>query len=471
MSPRRLSVNEPYLEAALEVLKSGGLIISPTTTNYNILCDATNSEAVKRVFQVKKRTKVGPLPVSLPYPHLASQYVYVPDWFDEKILQELLPGEVSFIFKQKYPFPDELTCGLRTVSISCTTHPLMRSIVVGMEGPIAATSANLSGQGDIFVTLEKAVLDVGSEVDLIIDAGPTEAQLAPHIKHRSNTIIDLTFDKPYLCRKGWVSLEKISKCIPNLVVDIDRYEECLANRISKREASKSSSYWTEEEIVRSLEVIREGGLLIAKGDIGYGFFCNSEAAIRKMYSLKGRQFSNPCIVIANFKVLSEVAEFPHPKIFDWIKKTISWSTVAVVLPVRKDSVLLNKLPEFVYKQTVTNSTIAVFLRTGSFLEELIERAYNDGIIFVGTSANLSSKGNIFDFRDLPLEFLEGADWYINHGKSLYENKERLATTIVNFTDWSIKRRGVNYEIIEKEFFDLQKELETDMPSKDFSLEL
>ena len=57
-----------HLAPAVEVLKGGGLVISPTTTNYNILCDATNPDAVARVFQVKERVKVAPLPVSLPEP-------------------------------------------------------------------------------------------------------------------------------------------------------------------------------------------------------------------------------------------------------------------------------------------------------------------------------------------------------------------------------------------------------------------
>jgi L-threonylcarbamoyladenylate synthase len=234
MLSKLLTADDSYLEPTLEILKKGGLIISPTTTNYNILCDATNPEAIKRVFQVKKRTKVGPLPISLPYPQLASEYVHIPQWFDSQILEALLPGEISFIFEQKYSFPDELTCGLRTVSISCSTHPLMRSIVIGMGGPIAATSANLSGQGDIFVSLEKAISDLGSEVDLIIDAGFTEAQLAPDVEHRSNTIVDLTFEQPYLCRKGWVPLSEVFPYFPTLNTDISEYKKRLEERISKQ---------------------------------------------------------------------------------------------------------------------------------------------------------------------------------------------------------------------------------------------
>src|SRR5204863_9501293 len=100
--------------------------------------------------------KMGPLPVSLPQPTDLATYGKVPDSFDVQAFDVLLPGEVSFIFRQRYPFPDQLTCGLRTVALSVTSDPNMRSIVVGV-GPTAATSANISGQGNIFVGLDKAV--------------------------------------------------------------------------------------------------------------------------------------------------------------------------------------------------------------------------------------------------------------------------------------------------------------------------
>ena len=220
-----------YLDKVGDVLRGGGLVISPTTTNYNLICDATNAEAVEKVFEVKKRTKWGPLPVSLPYPSSAGRYVHIPDSFDHSVLDEMLPGEISLIFRQKFTFPDRLTCGSRTVAISCTTHPVFRSIVKVMDRPIAATSANLSGQGNIFVTLQKAIEDLGELVDVIVDAGPSDAELAGR-GDRVNTIVDLTFDVPYLVRPGWVPLQDVLKYFPNLIVDVNAYRAALQERVA-----------------------------------------------------------------------------------------------------------------------------------------------------------------------------------------------------------------------------------------------
>ncbi|MGF7234784.1 MAG: L-threonylcarbamoyladenylate synthase [Frankia sp.] len=230
MTAPRIPAGPEATERAAAVVRGGGLVITRTATNYNVVCDATSESAVRRVFQAKKRVKLGPLPVSLPYPSDIPTYVQIPDTFDTAAFDALLPGEVSFIFWQKYPFPEQLTCGLHTVAVSCTSDPVFRALVKGAGGPVAATSANLSGQGNIFVGLDKAVADLGDEVDLIVDAGETEAAASPDHADRVNTIVDFTFDQPYLCRPGWVATSEIEKYVPDLVVDRDTYSELLARR-------------------------------------------------------------------------------------------------------------------------------------------------------------------------------------------------------------------------------------------------
>lgn len=236
----KVGVGASDLSGVLDIIRSGGLVIAPTTTNYNLICDATNALAVERVFEVKKRTKWGPLPISLPHPDEAARYVEFPKGFDQDILRKLLPGEISFIFRQKYGFPDRLTCGSRTVAISCTTHPVFRAIVVGAARPIAATSANLSGQGNIFVTLQKAVDDLGELVDVVVDAGPSAAELAGQ-GDRVNTIIDLTFERPYLVRSGWVALSTVLQHFPTLHTDPLAYQAALKQRVGAETVAAASA--------------------------------------------------------------------------------------------------------------------------------------------------------------------------------------------------------------------------------------
>jgi tRNA A37 threonylcarbamoyladenosine synthetase subunit TsaC/SUA5/YrdC len=219
-----------------------------------------------------------------------------------------------------------------------------------------------------------------------------------------------------------------------------------------------AKYWTEDEVTIAIERLKAGGLVLLKGDIGYGLFGTSERAIRRMYELKKRPYSNPCIVIGNLNVLRDVAVAERPEIWEWIERAAGWTTIAVVLKVNPESRLLGGLPPWVRAQTVTNGTIATFLRTGPYLDVVVQRAFEQGVIFVGSSANPSFEGNLFTFSDLPREFIEGVDFYINHGSCKYANPARMATTIVNFTNSSIKRRGVNWEQIERDFEEIKAHL-------------
>ena len=217
-------------------------------------------------------------------------------------------------------------------------------------------------------------------------------------------------------------------------------------------------YWSDDEVDQAIDALQAGGLVLLKGDIGYGLFGTSERAIRKMYELKKRPHSNPCIVIGNTTILRDIAVAPHPRIWEWIEQATTWTTIAVVLPINPDSRLLRTLPPWVYGQTVTNGTVAAFLRTGPYLDVVVQRAFERDVMFVGSSANPSFQGNLYAFSDLPREMVEGADFYIDHGSCRYANPQRLATTIVNFVTGSLKRRGVNAERIEHDLAALAREL-------------
>ena len=217
-------------------------------------------------------------------------------------------------------------------------------------------------------------------------------------------------------------------------------------------------HYTEQEVQDALAAFRHGDLCLLQGDIGYGLLGNSEGAIRKMYAAKGRSFSNPCIVISNMAILRDIASFPSRDIEHWVEQVSADSTLAVVLPVNPLSRLLPTLPSWVHGQVVTNGTIAAFLNVGPFLEEVIECARKQGMMIAGSSANPSSQGNIYEFAELPPQIVAAADFSIDHGRSRYANPDRKATTIINFTNWTVKRHGVNAELIVPSFHRLMDQL-------------
>jgi L-threonylcarbamoyladenylate synthase len=236
-----LRTEGPFLEQALEVLARGGLIISPTVTNYNLICDATHAAAIDRVFEVKRRSQLGPLGVGVPTPADIPTYVRIPAGFPLAAFTALLPGEINFIFEKKYPFPPQLTCGFPTLAISVSSHRDLGRLIARYGKPIAATSANISGQGNIFVPLDKAVEDLGDEVDLILDGGPTVAQAYGEHPGRVNTVVDFTLGKPWLVREGWVPLARVLEQFPNLDTDTEAYQRSFRARAERIAAERAAA--------------------------------------------------------------------------------------------------------------------------------------------------------------------------------------------------------------------------------------
>lgn len=225
-----LEVSDEAIDRAIEVVDGGGLAVLPTMTNYNIICDATHAGAVARVFEVKARTKLGPLPLNVRDVDQLVAFADVPQTVDLDALAALWPTELSLIFPERHPFPSQLTCGLHTVACSQTAHPVFAAVQAAIDRPLAGSSANRSGFATPVVTFDIAREHVGDGVDLILDGGPTPAEASGDDRPIVNTIVDLTFTPPMLCREGWFPLARVRELFDDLVVDPDRYRAALQER-------------------------------------------------------------------------------------------------------------------------------------------------------------------------------------------------------------------------------------------------
>lgn len=221
------------IRQAVDVLEAGGLVITPTRTQYNLISDAFSAEATDRVFHAKRRTKFGPLTLSIADPAVCARYVRLPDWLDPETPKEMWPGELTAIFWKNCDLPSNFTMGYDTLGVACQGPSPLEDIIRAFGRPVGATSANISGQGDIFVDLEKAVSDIGDEVDLIIDNGSQTLGASSSATVKANTVIDLTFDMPYLVRAGVYPVDRVRGLIPNLNEDSAAYKARLAERVQQ----------------------------------------------------------------------------------------------------------------------------------------------------------------------------------------------------------------------------------------------
>lgn len=163
------------LAHAVEILKSGGVIAYPTETVYGIGAVATDENAVRRVFEVKKRPISQPLSIAVSSIDMMDGMAKI-ECID--FIKKFLPGPVTVILKKKKTLPDIVTAGSKYVGIRYPDHHLALDLI-SQTGPIISTSANLHGEKDP-VTAEEVSVDV----DYILDGGRCRYA-------GSSTIVDL----------------------------------------------------------------------------------------------------------------------------------------------------------------------------------------------------------------------------------------------------------------------------------------
>lgn len=227
------------LDEAVAILRGGGLVVTPTRGNYCLVCDPENLDAIEQSFEVKGRTKFGPLTLALHEIAAAGTYVEYPPGFDPAVLERVWPSEVSFIFEKAHPFPERLTCGHPTIALMFHGPCTLQRLLTRYGGPLGLTSGNLSGQGDIPIDLAKAVADLGDRVDLIVEApSSSEITVSPNsAEHPSNTIVDFTFGRPLLVRTGVLPTQTLLEHFPDLETDPGVFKRLLGERLAAKAAT------------------------------------------------------------------------------------------------------------------------------------------------------------------------------------------------------------------------------------------
>lgn len=196
-------------EAALTLLKDG-IIVYPTDTIYGLGANALNPVAIDKIFKIKKRPPQKPIPIIVSSIEMAKAIAFV-DRDKERILRELWPGPYTFVFSKKSIMPKELTAGEKTVAIRLPANDFCQSLLADFEGPITATSANVSGEETASTARQIAERfeKEKHQPDLVVDAGFLPEQ-------NPSTIIDLTAEVPTILRVNPTTKDKLLEILKSL---------------------------------------------------------------------------------------------------------------------------------------------------------------------------------------------------------------------------------------------------------------
>ncbi len=185
------------------VLSGGGVIVYPTDTYYGLGADCYARPAVKRIFELKTRQAFKPLPVLIADVAMVRKIAAkIPPLF-HSLAAEFWPGPLTLVLRAADVLPAELVGPGKTIGIRLPAVPWLRALIRQAGFPLVATSANISGEGEI-ASVEKVVGVFNHKVDLIIDGG-----LAPGLL--SSTVVDLTSEKPILVRDGAIPRSRFSR--------------------------------------------------------------------------------------------------------------------------------------------------------------------------------------------------------------------------------------------------------------------
>ncbi len=213
LSPR--VVVSADIDRAVEVIRAGGLVAMPTETVYGLAADATNAEAVRRIFTVKGRPVDHPLIVHLADADQLSTWASsVPD-SARRLTEVAWPGPLTAILHRADGVLDEVTGGLDTVGVRVPAHPVAAALLERVGVGLAAPSANRFGAVSP-TTADHVLHDLGEFLDptcdLILDGGDCPIGV-------ESTIVDFVSDPPQILRAGGVPTEDIRRLLGGVVTD------------------------------------------------------------------------------------------------------------------------------------------------------------------------------------------------------------------------------------------------------------
>ena len=148
------------LQEALRVLRSGGIILYPTDTVWGIGCDATNAEAVTKIYALKQREDSKSMLVLLDSAAKLDYYVDVPE-AAEMLLEAESEKPLTLIYPNARHLAENLIAEDGSIGIRITNEPFSKALCAQLKHPIVSTSANISGEPTpkAFRDISKAILD------------------------------------------------------------------------------------------------------------------------------------------------------------------------------------------------------------------------------------------------------------------------------------------------------------------------
>jgi tRNA threonylcarbamoyl adenosine modification protein (Sua5/YciO/YrdC/YwlC family) len=180
------------IQQVVTILQNGGIIVYPTDTIYGLGCDIFNKDAIKKIYQLKKREAKKPMSIICADFKDIAEYAIIPNAAFH-LMKKTLPGAFTYILKAKNKLPATFIAKNKTVGVRIPDNKICLEIVRQLGSPIISTSLNISGE-EVMTTPGQLSKEMINKINLIIDNGP--------LSQEPSTVIDLTGENPIILRQG-----------------------------------------------------------------------------------------------------------------------------------------------------------------------------------------------------------------------------------------------------------------------------
>jgi L-threonylcarbamoyladenylate synthase len=188
---------------ALEILRGGGLVAFPTDTVYGVGALAFDGKAVEAIYTAKDRSPEKAIPVLIgDMDDLDKIAMDVPNLV-QMLASRFWPGPLTILVPKKPDLPEAIS-STSTVGVRVPDHEAARALLRA-AGPMAVTSANLSGQASP-ITAEEVFAQLGGRIELIIDGGKTSGGVP-------STLVDCTGDEIKILREGPITKKELQSAL------------------------------------------------------------------------------------------------------------------------------------------------------------------------------------------------------------------------------------------------------------------
>ena len=203
METRKYTMEET--EQAASMLRKGGLVAVPTETVYGIAASAEDGVAVQMIYDLKDRDYDKPVSVLVTGMDMVEKYCQNIPPVAYRLAEKYWPGPLTMILEDREVVPAMVTADTGTLGVRCPDHPLTLAIIEKAGVPLAAPSANPSGDEPAKTAQE--VLDYfNRKIEGVVDGGPCAMGVA-------STILDLTEEEPKVLREGGIPAGELLACV------------------------------------------------------------------------------------------------------------------------------------------------------------------------------------------------------------------------------------------------------------------